>query len=185
MKNHELPEQKERITKEWYKTIKRFEPIEGAQYSWIWDYAKYRLEWAFEKTRYVEEKSLSLLKLVLAISAGSWAVFTFLATKNLSMGVWSKNFAYLAICCLAASGVFCLMAAWPSEHVYPQSEDKAIECANLYKRDDAARASFALIIGDSSEQERLVTAKKAKLVNIGAGFVLVAVIAFTLSLLAR
>jgi hypothetical protein len=185
MKQRELREQRDRVTEEWYEAIKKFEPVEGADYSWIWDYARYRFEWAFEKTRYVEEKSHSLLKVVLAISAGSWAVFSVLLTSNRPMGLYSAFFAISALVCLVASGYFCLQAASPSDHIYPRGEDKAIQYANVYKSGDAARGRFALIFGDSSEQERFVTYEKGMLVNKGALLAFAAVIAFSLSLLAQ
>jgi hypothetical protein len=185
MKRRELREQKDRVTREWYDVINSFEPAEGADYSWIWDYARYRLEWAFEKTRYVEEKSQSLLKLVLAISAGSWVVFSALLTTSRPMSLCSAIFAIFALVCLMVSGYFCLQAASPSDHVYPRGEDKAIQYASLYKSADAAKGRFALAIGDSSEQERFLTYEKGILVKRGAILAFVAVIMFSLSLLAQ
>jgi hypothetical protein len=185
MKKRELEEQRKKITKEWYETINAFEPVEGADYSWVWEYAKYRFEWAFEKTRYVEEKGRSLLKLVLVMGSGSWAVFLVLLNSSRPLGLWSWVFAISALVCLVVSGCFCVKAASPSDHYYPRGEDKAIQYVNFYKSEGVAKGRFALAIGDSSEQERFLTYEKGMLVKRGAIFAFVAVILFGLSLLAQ
>jgi hypothetical protein len=120
--------------------------------------------------------------LVLAISAGSWAVFSLLLARNKPISSLAEFFVTSALVCLVISGYFCLQAARPSDHVYPRGEDKAIEYANFYKEEGAAKARFALIFGDSTEQERFVTFEKGRLVNWGTVFVVAAIVAFSLSL---
>lgn len=77
--------------------------------------------------------------------------------------VTSTFFVLAALTCLMASGYFCLRAVSPSDHVYPRGEDIAIKYANFYKNEDAAKGRFALVFGDSSEQERFLTNEKGRL----------------------
>jgi len=177
-----LSAEKKRITEEWYQTINDYNPIDGVNYSWILDYAKFRLEWVLEKTRYVEEKSQALLRLVLVVSAGSWAVFSVILGTQKSVSVSAAFFTVAALACLLISAYFTIQAAAPVGHIYPRGEDKAILYANFYKNDEAAKGRFALLLGDSSEQERLLTIEKGGQVNRGIVFVFAAAISFSLAL---
>jgi hypothetical protein len=174
-----------RVTEQWYEAINSFEPLPDKNYSWLLEYSKFRLDWVFEKTRYVEDKSQSLLKLVLAISAASWAVFSILLKVGQPLTPGSVVFSVAALVCLVISGYYSLQAGSPVNHVYPRGEDKAIEYMKFYESEEAAKGRLALLLGDSSEQERLVQIEKGALVNRGAVFAFSAVISFSVSLLCQ
>jgi len=184
MKNT-ISAEKKKITEEWYNTINKYTPINGIAYTWIFDYAKFRLEWAVEKTRYVEEKGQALLRLVLVISAAAWAVFSAIIATQKSITCGATVFSLAALLCLLISAYFTIQAVSPVDHVYPRGEDKAIGYANFYKDSEAAKGRLALLLGDSSEQERLLTIEKAAQINHGVVFALAAVIAFSLALFAQ
>lgn len=178
-------QERDKVTQEWYRLINEFQPMEGREYGWVLDYARFRLEWAFEKTRYVEEKSQALVKLILAVTAGSWAVFSVLLPGGQPVFMGTTVFAVLALVCLLISTYYTLQASNPADHVYPAGEDKAIEYANFYAGKEAALARFALKLGDSSEQERILTIEKSMQMNRGVCFVVASVISFSLALFAQ
>jgi hypothetical protein len=59
------------ITEKWYGAAGDFKPKTDRDYSWVWEYAKFRFEWAFNNGRYIGEKAISLLQ---HRAAGVWYV---------------------------------------------------------------------------------------------------------------
>jgi hypothetical protein len=175
--------QRAKATKDWYAKMEEFKPLPNRSYTWVWEYAKFRLDWSLEKTRYIEEKGNGLLKLVLVIVGAMWVVFGGIVKSG--EHVAPDTFALLSagLFFLALGGYCALKASKPAEHIYPQSEDEAIDYASFYETETMALAKFSLQLGDSAEQERFLTSEKGHYVVRGLRWTLLGVAFFTLALL--
>jgi len=63
--------------KKWGNETAAFIPREGADFSWVFDYAKYRFAWAESAVALIEGKALNLLRLNLLIVAAGWTLANF------------------------------------------------------------------------------------------------------------
>lgn len=169
-------------TKAWYEKMNAFDPVEGRRYGWILDYAKFRFEWVFDKTRYVEEKGQGLLKLIVTLSAGAWALLSFLRSTGKPLEPACEILGLAGLAFLLASGYCALKISTPADHVYPRGEDRAIDYANCFAEQEGAMGRFSLLLGDSTEQEMFVTSEKVRWLTRGLRLAYLAACFFTLGL---
>jgi len=166
------------ITKKWFDRANQFQPKEGTNYEWVWEYAKLRLAWAGERVQHTEGKALEFVKLVLGSAAAGWAVLTFF---KVTLG----EFSILTVACLFVSLELLLAAAWfalraylPTKRINPIAEDAALRCANEYPGGTEGVAKFCQTLSPATERETEIAARKAEFVLCSASFLTVAVILF-------
>jgi hypothetical protein len=169
------------ITKEWYGKAQRFVPVEGINYGWVWDYAKFRFEWACGNGRYVEDKAMSLFKFLLTIVAFIGASISFLVAQHVTLTSASYVCGLLTVGTLALAAVCLLKTFDPADHLYPVEEEAALLCSSNAKED--GRANMSLAMTASIEFERTSISGKAKWLKWGLGMACTSIILFILSLL--
>ncbi len=168
--------------RELYKEASSYGPQPGKEYRWVLDYARFRLEFTFENGRYIEEKSLSLVKTVLAVAAGAWAVFSLMLSAG-SIPTWPvKLLVILAIASVLGSGVCALRAFAPSDRLVPTAEDDALGVVDNSASHEAAMATFSLILKESTEYQSKLTSQKGVYVRWGVRLVYLGVALFSAAL---
>lgn len=170
------------LTDKWYGAADRFEPQPDRDYSWVWDYAKFRFEWACKNSRYLEEKAITLFKFDLAIAGGFGAVISFLISQRLGLAFPCFALGILALLALTASAVALLMTFDPQDHLYPIEEEAALQCMAAHETNEDCRANLSLTMTASIEFERSASNKKAGWLRFGLGASCASIILFILAL---
>jgi hypothetical protein len=171
-----------KTTKEWYALANSYEAKEGRGYAWLLDYAKFRLQFTFGNGRYIEEKSLELFKVILAIAAVGWAAFSWLLSKGIVLAWPVEILISLSVLSLLASGALLLKAFSPSDRPVPLAEDVALRAIEKYESGDRAIGNFSLTLTASTERQSEITCEKGKQMRRALWFIYFAVAGFTLSL---
>lgn len=149
-------------------------------YGWVFEYAKFRLQFAYGHARYMDEKAMSLLKLVLGVSAAISAISGLVGLKFDAIG---EIFVGLGILALIVSGIYCLRAFNPTERFYPLGEDVALRFMDSASSEGEALAGFSLATADSTEHENQVVSTKGYFILWGVRFVFAAISFFILAAL--
>jgi len=170
------------ITKKWYGAAEDFKPKVDRDYSWVWEYAKFRFDWACSNGRYIEDKAMNLFKFLLAIAAGFGAAISFLVSQKVVLTPWSYGFGILALLALLASGVGLLITFDPSDHLYPIEEEAALMCIDAHSPDEDCHANMSLAMTASTEFERQASNKKAKWLRWGLAASCASIVLFILAL---
>jgi hypothetical protein len=144
-----------------YSEANAYTPVPDKKYRWVWEYSQFRFEWAFEKTRYVEEKGQKLIQLLMATSAGVWATFTFLFSRHMSFGYVGIAAISVGLLCLLRCGQLSLRVIRPNEHLYPMREHRALACVDRYPDEEMAMAKFSAALEVSTRSELQVTKAKS------------------------
>ena len=169
-------------TKEWYALANSYEAKEGRSYGWLLDYAKFRLQFTFGNGRYIEEKSLELFKLILAIAAVGWAAFSWLQSKGTLLAWPVETLVSLSVLSLLASGALLLKAFGPSDRPVPLAEDVALRAIEKYESGDRAIGNFSLTLTASTERQSEVTCEKGRQMRRALWLIYFAVAGLTFSL---
>ena len=169
-------------TRKWYGAADRFEPLPDHNYSWVWEYAQFRFQWACGNSRYLEEKAITLFKLVLSIAGGYGAVISFLISRKVSLTFPCYALGIVALVALAASAVALLVAFDPLDHLYPIEEEAALDCIGAHEPNEDCKANMALAMTASIEFERIAANPKAKWLRLGLGASCASIVLFILAL---
>lgn len=170
------------ITREWYNKAETFKPKPGVDYSWVFDYAKVRFNWACENGRYIDEKIVNLFRFNLAIAAGMGAVFSFLVSQDITLCRVSHWLLGLSILSLLISGTSLLGAFDPRDHLYPVEEETALLLIDRFNIDQDSRANMSLALNASTELERHSANDKGKYLRVAVLSSSLCVILFILGL---
>jgi hypothetical protein len=167
----------------WIDRANSFSAGQGKQYDWVWEYAKFRLEFTFSNGRHLEEKALNLTKFVLAVAAAASAGFSYVVREQGRADVVAVGLIFLAAIFLLLSAFSGWRAYDPERRLLPYDEARALDIANDSSTKEEALARFSLAMADSTEYESKLTVKKAQLVRKGSRYALAATLLFTLCLL--
>ena len=170
------------IADEWYGRADNYQPKPGAKYGWVWDYAKFRFEWACEKSRYIDEKSITVLKLLLALCSGIGAVLAFLISNRIQLQWPTYAFSLIAIVCLCLSGRRALRAFRPENHLYPINEEAALEYTDRNEVDADPMGNISLTLSASTEFERETTERKSRCLQRAIVYASWSIVLFILAL---
>jgi hypothetical protein len=170
------------ITDEWYGKADNYSPQPGKDYAWVLEYAKFRFEWACEKGRYIQEKAVTLFKLLLSLAAGVGAVFSFLISRGATFKLWGVGCAALGIASLVGAVAVLLLVFDPADHLYPIKEVAALEYIDRGALDQDARANLSLTLTASTEFERQATNRSARCLRVGIALAWSALFFFMFSL---
>ena len=121
-----------RITAKWYGAADDFKPKIDRDYSWVWEYAKFRFEWACSNGRYIEDKAINLFKFLMAIAAGFGASVSFLVAQKAVLTPWSYRFGLSALLAWIISAISLFITFDPSDHLYPVEEEAALMCIDAH-----------------------------------------------------
>jgi len=157
------------ITEKWYGAADDFKPKTKRDYLWVWEYSKFRFEWACSNGRYIEDKAINLFKFLMAIAAGFGALISFLVSQKAVLTPWSYGLGLLALLALVISGISLLITFDPSNHLYPIKEQAALECIDAHGPDEDCHGNMALAMTASIEFERQAINNKAKWLRIALG----------------
>ena len=169
-------------TEKWYALANSYEAKEGRSYAWLLDYAKFRLQFTFGNGRYIEEKSLELFKVILAIAAVGWAAFSWLLSKGIVPAWPVEILVGLSVLSLLVSGYFLLRAFGPSDRPVPLAEDVALRAIEKYESGDRAIGNFSLTLTASTERQSEITCEKGRQMRRALCLIYLAVAGLTLSL---
>lgn len=172
----------ESLTEKWYGLANSYEPLKGRSYGWVLDYAKFRLQFTFGNGRYIEEKSLELFKVVLAISAAGLAGFSWLLSKGTALAWPVEILIGLSVLSLLVSSVYLLQAFGPSDRPVPLAEDVALRAIDKYESGDEAIGNFCLTLTASTEYQSQITCEKGRRLRRALWLIYFAVGGFTCSL---
>lgn len=150
------------ITEKWYAMANSYKPKEGRSYGWVLDYAKFRLQFTFGNGRYIEEKSLELFKIVLAISAAGWAAFSWLMSKGVTLAWPVALLIGLSVISLVLASFYLLQAFGPSDRPVPLTEDVALRAIEQCEPGDGAIGIFCLTLTASTEYQSQLTCDKGR-----------------------
>jgi hypothetical protein len=166
------------ITKKWFDKANVFEPKEGTNYEWVWEYAKLRLAWAGDRVQQAEARALEFLKLVIGSAAAGWAVLTFLKVDPSQLSTWTVGCLLVCLELLLGAAYFAGRAYLPTKRIIPIAEDAALRCADEYPRGTEGVAKFCQTLSPATEKQTQIAASKARFVLSSAYFLTVAVIVF-------
>jgi len=172
------------ITEKWFEKGNDYEPQQGKEYQWVWEYAQFRFTGAMETGRYVDDKSVTILKFASAVGAGAWAVFTFFESEGRGFVSVTVIPILLALACLLASSLLAAAAFNPANHLYPANEKVSLECADHYSDAQQAMAKSCWGLTASTQFEHQVITKKGKRLKWAMWLLAAAVLFFILSICA-
>jgi hypothetical protein len=166
----------------WHKKANDYRAKPDKEYRWVWDYARFRFEFTFDNGRRIEEKALALLKFVVAVAAGSWAVFEFLASQGVrATGTEKWLFAGAIICLVVAAG--CALKVYqPVQHIVPLTEEVALQAVDERPNAEAALAAFSLTLAAATEGESELNTERSRYLRFGVVSALIAALLFICAL---
>ena len=170
------------ITKKWYGAAEHFNPKPDTDYSWVWEYAQFRFQWACGNSRYIEEKAMTLFKFVLAIFGGYGAVISFLVSHKVHLTIWSCILGLPALLCLTGAGLTLFQIFDPSDHLAPIVEEAALTCIDDHASNQNCRANMSLAMAASTEFEMRASTEKATWLRRGLVLSCFSVVLFILAL---
>lgn len=166
----------------WYEKSKNYVAQPGKEYRWVWDYARFRFEFTFNNGRRIEEKALALLKFIIAVAAGSWAVFDFLASQNKRPTGSAQWFLGEAIVFLLIGAGCALKAYQPFQHIVPLTEEVALQAVDDRPNEQAALAGFSLVLAAATERESELNTERSGYIKVAVISALIAGLLFILAL---
>ena len=170
------------VEKEWYDKANSYQPQPGKNYGWVLDYAKFRLKFTFGNARYLEEKSLGLLKFVFSVAFGGWAVFSFLLSRGMLIDWPAMMLIVFGGLCLLNSGWHFVKAFGPTARPVPLAEDVALRSVDSSESVDGGMENFSLTLAASTEYQSKLTSQKGKSVRRGIRWAYGGTLLFILSL---
>ncbi|HEV2498561.1 MAG TPA: hypothetical protein VGY31_03150 [Terriglobia bacterium] len=166
----------------WREEANNYNPIQGKEYDWVWEYAQLRYRSAAETLRYVEEKSMSALKFASAVGTTAWVVFAFLEAKSTKFSAPNKVIVALAIVCLIASAILAALGFKPAQHLYLIDEQAALESVDQNVDKQRAIGKFILGLTRTTECEHITITMKGQKLVIAMYLLVASVILFILAL---
>lgn len=162
--------------------VNDFELKDNRDYSWVLDYAKFRLSHSASSVKSAEEKAGGLLKLVLTVAVGAWVVFLFLVRELNAVPKDSLNYWEIAgFVSLGCSGFCALAAPFPLERLSLFREIIATNFVN--EKEESSKkpvGRFSLSLMMCSDYWERVTTAKSLWIAAGFSILVGAVALFTL-----
>lgn len=169
-------------TDEWTRRALQASVRPDGEYDWLWDYALWRWQWAYDKHKTVEEKASRIVTLALTIATLLWAVYSYASGRVEGVPPLARWLLGAASTCLLGAAISGVLVLNTRTRPSPLSPGDFLDLPDLDPGPSTLRARVAVESERLMQREMAALKPKARGVKIATWALAGALLALTASL---